>query len=172
MNFEQEIKPIIDYLCENEFAISEQHSDFVQLESDTGCFVLSKDPREQGISIYVGQKGFIPDQLTAEIYKNVFQEDFSNSLPFPDNFIQFLKGNGHSLVKGDQTILNHIERLSSEASKTYTEEILQNQQLNKLEELWQNKEYETFIAIMNRTDTKILPAFYKLRYNIAKKRVK
>ena len=171
MTFEQEIQPIINYLGQNGFTVTEQFPNFVHLESDKTSFVFSKDPREEGSSIYVGRKGSLTHILQPEIYERVFKANFNSIDSFPENFIQFLEGNGHSLITGDSKTLKSIEEVSHELALKYTDELLRRQRINQLEQLWEKKDYVGFIKLMDQTDEKILPQFYSLRYNIAKKRI-
>ena len=171
MTFEQEIQPIIDYLKQNGFTISEQFANFVELESDKSCFVFSKDPREQGSSICVGRKGAMTYMLRREIYDRIFNHEFNSNIPFPENFIRFLQDNGHSLVIGDSNILKKIEEVSHELAEKYTNELLLRERINELERLWQKKDFLAFVNLMEQTDEKTLPQSFQLRNKIAKKQV-
>jgi hypothetical protein len=170
MTFEQEIQPVVDYLSQNGFTITEQFTNFVHLESDKTSFVFSKDPREQVISVYDGRKGSLTHILRPEIYNRIFNSGFNPNVSLPENFIAFLKGSGHSLITGDSKVLKSIEEVSHELNVKYTDALLRSQRINELERLWQKKDYLPFIKLMEQTNPEILPGFYDLRYNIAKKR--
>ncbi len=172
MSFTEEIQPIVNYLCDNGFNIVDEYNLYVKLESDSTCFIFSKDLREQGLGIYAGKKGSPPHFLSSEIYHQIFAENFKPLEPFPQNFIDFLKNKGKKLVAGDKDILNNLERISLVAAMSYTNQILKAQQLDLMEKAWQEKDYSGFIALMDETEHSVLPKFYNLRYSIATKNLK
>jgi len=166
MTFAEEIQPIIDYFSRNNYTVSEQWPDYVQLESNKAQFVFSKDPRDNAISIFVG-----PHELHDEIIEKIFKIKLEHDVSFSESLIQFFEGPGKSLLNGDQSVLENIKQVSDELAAAYTSEILLKQKINTLDSLWQTKDYSRFIKLMDQTDQESLPRHYQLRYNIAKKQL-
>lgn len=88
---------------------------------------------------------------------------------FLDNLFIILNSNeGGRLLLGDITSLKEF---IEEESRIYTFSLLQQQALNSALTAWDNKDYKSFVRIIDELDIKELPNFYNLKYYLAKKRL-
>ncbi|WP_428897778.1 hypothetical protein Dip518_001571 [Parelusimicrobium proximum] len=174
MNFNAVIKnKVYPIFYEYNFKIYKDEKNCIQLRSSKIEINIAYNILEQSCYLSIGKIGEMHYPLTDNFIKDIFKVNFSvEDLPllkFIENIVRiFNMPQGVELLKGN---IDELREYVEKESHEYTERIIFNQMLYKIDIAWQEKKYVEFIRYLNKLDLDKLPKSYKLKYEIAKKKI-
>ncbi|WP_276371939.1 hypothetical protein [Chryseolinea sp. H1M3-3] len=164
----ENVKPIFDA---SGFEAVESHRNFIRLESTKVSVIIAYDEREKSNLFFIGQIGSTAHLLHSKNLKEVF--DYENA---PGNFteflLDFLNNEGKGILKGDFDKLHKLEDHEESQAKIYTDDLLKEQKVIAADKAWTNKDYLTFVKVIEGIDLDQLPSSYKLKYQMACGRIR
>jgi hypothetical protein len=106
--------------------------------------------------------------------REVFEEDFTmfQKQSIDEYIINFLKGRGNALLKGNPDVLERLDAYTNRKAKEFTKKIVNLQNLKMADAAWANKDYAGFIKYINLIDHSSLQESYIKKYKIAKSKVR
>lgn len=170
MKFDDVIKSISPIFLEHGFSISDHSRNYIRYESDVVAFTFAFDSIENAFYVAAGYKDrilieLLDNQLMQEVFGAV---NYSGQKQLIDEYlVHFLKGRGHELLRDNSAVLDKLEAYSTRRAKEYTESILKQQTLKAADNAWINKDYPSFIKLLDTIDKNTLPESYLKKYRIA-----
>ena len=154
------IKKMEDNLFYFESDLVEVSLSFNILDRSTG-FAIGPKGRLRTVTEYAINKVFnIGIQLT-----NVTKEVFVNNLFF------FFSNEGLTLLRGNLDKLRELDEQVGIESKSYTDNIINLQNLKEIDDAWDEQNYFKFINLMGKFYCPSFPASYMLKLKIAHKKL-
>lgn len=145
----------------------------LQFQLNTLIFSVTFDRREQVFSVAVATGGdFFPltDKVLSQLYgitSNIGH--YSKPKEFAEQLLPVLQEEKiQKMLLGD---VSQLKDFYYQQSLTYTDQTGFEHQLRILADVWSNKDYKKFIALIDalKIDKEQLPETYQLKYKIAQK---
>jgi len=152
------------------FHIVEERTDFLKLKSNKITIVFSHDWRGNENNFF-----FQNIEINNDALKSFFHSDLKLSQLPIDQFVinlgLFFDNEGKSLMMGDEKKLSEIETFNLVRARKYTNNLIRSQVLPEADRAWHSKDFKNFILLLDKLDIGDLAQSYKLKYEIAKKKV-
>lgn len=178
MGFNQLILTKLRHIIqENNLYVAEERNDYIKLEKGSLFIIISHNPLENSNTLWLGQNDNQLDVIEIDNYalRTFFQSNLRfNEIctdSFISNLVQFFENQANSLLKGDLSILVKLKEFDQIRSDSYTQSLLESQNLVKADKAWQEENYEEFIKFIDRIGVEKLLTSYKLKYKIALKKL-
>ena len=170
-DFELTIEHISPIFEASGFKVVDSFKNFLKLESKKVTVTIGYDERENANLFSVGQNNKDSHFLNSKNLKEVFNYNNSSN-NYRDFLIDFLKNEGKGILTGDMDKLIELDAYEDKQAEIYTAIIINRQCISKAENAWTKKDYLTFIATIDQMDKDDLPNSYKLKYKIARDRIR
>ncbi|MBN7811558.1 hypothetical protein J0A68_11395 [Algoriphagus sp. H41] len=162
------VRPVFDAFGFNAVEI---HKNVIRLESSKVTVTIAYDEREKSNLFFVGHINSISHLLNSKNLKEVFNYDRS-ARNFADFLLDFLNNEGKGILKDDLDKLNELDAFEERQAKIYTNNLLTEQEVSAADNAWANRDYLTFVNVIERIDLAQLPGSYKLKYKMACDRIR
>ena len=151
------------------FRLTEKLANYYKFDSDKVTLTIACDNRDGSISVFVGKKNAILNELDDITILEVFNTHIEkqNKESYVNSLFEFLTVEGLPIIKGDLQKLNELESYSYQRAETYTKNLIIQQNLQKIESAWNEKKYSAFIKLMDMLDKSLLPRSYQIKYKQA-----
>ncbi len=175
---EKIIEPIESLLSKYNFFLKEKRKNFIEFESDFLSLSISYNEFEISLYIFISRINSIYGiEIDNELVKVIFKSDLVLKNKSLESYIDYLVNLMQNdlfkqLLLNDLPILENIEVFNKERSKIYTNNLILRQNINNVDRLWNSGNYKFFIDEIDKISFNNLPASYKLKYNIALKKIK
>jgi len=155
------------------FRISQESENILELESHEIKMNIIYNKYERSFFVEIGKK----DNNFYPLSNNAINSILGFSLPiqnvpltiFIKNLSIFIKEKkGLKILSGD---ISPLKNFVEKDSLDYTNNLIKEPTLLKVDRAWNNKDYHLFIQYFNELDISKIPQSYLLKYNIAKKKV-
>ncbi|RRQ46497.1 hypothetical protein [Chryseobacterium sp. SC28] len=156
------------------FEIVEEFKNVLRFQSSITKINIVHNPFENSNTIWVGKRGKtdmieINNNLLILFFNSLLNLDKVSVEVFINNLVIFFENEGESLLIGNK--INDLEKFDLERSKIYTQNLLNQQNINAADKAWQQNDYENFVNIINGLNYEKLPKPYLLKYKIAKQKL-
>jgi hypothetical protein len=169
MNFEESIYPLTEFLIGKNFNVSVKSHYLVEYSSNSVLIRVVYDNHEHLFYTYVGKKSTSLFELTPLTIKEIFKDysfKYQTTLTI-ENLISFFNISGKSILAGNEKVFKKLNEFYEQASKKYTKQLLQYQNIQLADEAWLQKDYANFIKSIDKTEKTLLPESYLKKYKIA-----
>lgn len=174
--FNQLVHDSLDQLLiENGYRITEESEGYVQYSSGRVTLIFTYDEREKSNHFYIAENEDDEFPIGDKLIKSIFHSSLRiENLPsdvFVDNINRLLsETEGKTIMIGTDAYEKIKDYVESE-SRSYTNDLLRRQFIQKADLAWKNKDYREFLNNIDRISKEELPPSYLLKYKIAHKNV-
>ncbi|HEY6435860.1 MAG TPA: hypothetical protein VIY47_04665, partial [Ignavibacteriaceae bacterium] len=122
MNFEETIAGLQPLFERHNFKVIEKGEGLIHFQSDLVSARFGYDWRDNSISFFIGKINGPKSEINDKNLKDVFNhvKDDNSHQSYLQNMLEFLNGNGKSLLIGDETKLTELEDYDSKQAEIYT----------------------------------------------------
>lgn len=155
--------------------MTEQSKNIVKYESQELVIRLSRNPRENSNTLWVGRKHFNEVEIDNQVMREHFNSDLKlSNLPqetFINNVFLFFMGDGEKLLEGNERALVSLEKFNEQRSSDYTVNLVEQQNLEAANKAWKDGNYSDVIKYLEKVNKANLPASFKQKYKIAQQKL-
>ena len=156
--------------------MTEQINNTVRYESSIIHISLVYNIRENSNYFWLGTKSSnIFVEMNNEVMRDFFYSDLKlehlSQEDFVNNIFLFFTNEGKRILQGDKSQLNKLIKFDQHRSERYTAKLLESQNLEAANKAWQEENYSGFVKHLDKLNVAILPASFRKKYEIAKKRL-
>lgn len=174
MSFETLIKEKIEPLLKDKgFSVVEYIKNIFRFEHKTMEISVSFNEPDKECMLLLGIKNEFMYPVSDKALKEVFGMNLSltnvTTYDFTNNLVSFFSSAADYLTGEDLSKLYEFRNFCDRESKLYTDRIIWEGILNKLNNAWTEKRYVDFIKLVEITGKDTLPDIVIKKYEIAKK---
>lgn len=174
MKFNEQVKDVLWRQLQKEgYSIDEESENLVVFTCGIQQIRFIYDYYDYTHLVSIG-KGNESYSLDSEVVKMVFGLEILLGQVPRDIFLNnaaylFRQKEGIDILRGET---DKLEQAVKEYSATYTKALLKRQDLTRADNAWENRDYQSFIEIMNQMDMPELAESYRKKYEITQKKSK
>ncbi|MDB5157903.1 MAG: hypothetical protein JWR50_2610 [Mucilaginibacter sp.] len=141
----------------------------MRLESHCLVVKLVYVPRERACIFWLGGKGKdahqmgIDNELAAAFFKSNLKFSEVTVNDFINNLRAFFEQGARGILGCDLEELKKLEEFTSERARVYTKNLLKEQKLRDVNKAWDEKNYGSFIKLLDELQGETLLGSYKIK---------